>query len=140
MSNEYLPKRLLYVKQLVVKHPAGRPKMQFKDSLKMSLKDLEIPLKTWERLASNWVRSQEKSWLLKTIMQLRPHAHEPKENPELQATCGHTKLVNHRCGHHRQSMSKQHLSDVIFIGTDLVSKKRMLQSLPGNSIVNFMCG
>ena len=29
------------------------------------------------------VRSQEEPWLLKTIVQLRPHANEPKENPEL---------------------------------------------------------
>ena len=56
MSNEHLPKRLLYGKLLVGKCSVGRPKMHFKDSLKMSLKDLKIPVKTWERLASNWVR------------------------------------------------------------------------------------
>ena len=32
--------------------------MHFKDSLKMSLKDLEIPVEAWERLASDWVRWQ----------------------------------------------------------------------------------
>ena len=37
----------LYGKLLVGKCPVGRPKMHFKDSLKMSLKDLEIPVKTW---------------------------------------------------------------------------------------------
>ena len=57
-SNECLQKRLLYGKLLVGKCPVGRPKMHFKDSLKMSLKDLEIPVETWERLASNWVRWQ----------------------------------------------------------------------------------
>ena len=45
MSNEHLPKRLLYGELLVGKCPVGRPKMHFKDSLKMSLKDLEIPVK-----------------------------------------------------------------------------------------------
>ena len=56
MSNEHLPKRLLYGELLVGKCPVGRPKMHFKDSLKMSLKDLEIPVKTGERLASDQVR------------------------------------------------------------------------------------
>ena len=56
MSDEHLPKRLLYGELLVGKCPVGRPKMHFKDSLKMSLKDLEIPVKTWERLASDQVR------------------------------------------------------------------------------------
>ena len=56
MSDESLPKRLLYGKLLVGKCPVGRPKLWFKDSLKMSLKDLEISVKTWESLASDWVR------------------------------------------------------------------------------------
>ena len=56
MSSEHLPKRLPYGELLVGKCPVGRPKMHFKDSLKMSMKDLEIPIKTWERLASNQVR------------------------------------------------------------------------------------
>ena len=45
MSDECLPKRLLYGKLFVGKCQVGRPKLQFKDSLKMSLKDLEIPVK-----------------------------------------------------------------------------------------------
>ena len=53
MSDEHLQKRLLYGELLVGKCPVGRPKMHFKDRLKMSLKDLEIPVETWERLASN---------------------------------------------------------------------------------------
>ena len=53
MSDECLPKRLLYGELLVGKCPVGRPKMQFKDSLKMSLKDLEIPVEAWESLASD---------------------------------------------------------------------------------------
>ena len=81
ISKKHLPKRLLYSKLLLGKCPVGRPKMQLKVSLKMSLKDLEIPVKTWERLASDWVRWQGQisgdSWLLKTIVQLRPHANEP---------------------------------------------------------------
>ena len=56
MSDEHLPKRLLYDELLVGKCPVDRPKMHFKDSLKMSLKDLEIPVKTWKRLFSDWVR------------------------------------------------------------------------------------
>ena len=56
ISNEHLPKRLLFGKLLVGKCPVGRPKMHFKDSLNMSLKDMEIPVKTWERLASNQVK------------------------------------------------------------------------------------
>ena len=66
MSDEHLPKRLLYGELLVGKFQVGRPKMQFKDSLKTSQKDLEIPVKTWKRLASDGeVRSQEEPWLLK---------------------------------------------------------------------------
>ena len=53
ISNEHLPKRLLYGKLLIGKLPVGRPKMQFRDSLMMSLNDLEIPVETWESLASN---------------------------------------------------------------------------------------
>ena len=53
MSNEHLPKRLLYGKLLVGKCPVGRSKMQVKDSLKMSLKDLEIPVRTWESVTSD---------------------------------------------------------------------------------------
>ena len=56
ISSGHLLKRSLYGELLIGKCPVGRPKMQFKDSLKMSLKDLEIPVKTWERLASDWVR------------------------------------------------------------------------------------
>ena len=61
MSDECLPKGLLYGELLVWKYPVGRPKMHFEDSLKMSLKDLEISVKNWERLVSDWVRSQEQS-------------------------------------------------------------------------------
>ena len=53
MSDEHLPKRLLYGELLVGKCPVGRPKMQFKDTLKTSQKDLEIPVKTWKSLASD---------------------------------------------------------------------------------------
>ena len=53
MSDEHLTKRLLYGKLLVGKCLLGRPKMHFKDSLKTSLNDLEIPVETW---ASNQVR------------------------------------------------------------------------------------
>ena len=53
MNDEHLSKRLLYDKLLVGKHPVGRPKMQFKDSLKTSLNDLDILVKTWESLTSN---------------------------------------------------------------------------------------
>ena len=65
------------------------------------------------------VRSQEKSWLLKTIMQLRLHANEPKGNPEPQATCIHTKPVNQRCGHHHWSMDEQHVYISTNIHTDI---------------------
>ena len=56
MSNECLPKRLLYGELFVGKCPVGRPMMHFRDSLKMSLKDLEIPVETWKRLACDQVR------------------------------------------------------------------------------------
>ena len=59
MNDEHLPKRLLYGELITGKCPVGRPKVQFKDSMKMSLKDLEIPVKTWERLATDQVRWQE---------------------------------------------------------------------------------
>ena len=56
MSNEHLPNRLLLWQTACRETPVGRPKMWFKDSLKMSLKDLEIPVETLEGLASNQVR------------------------------------------------------------------------------------
>ena len=111
MSDECLPKRLLYGELLVAKCPVGRPKMHFKDSLKMSLRTWKFLSKLGKDLlpigSDGEVRSQEESLLLKIVMQLRLHTNELKEYPELQATCRHTKPVNHRCGHHHWSMDKQ---------------------------------
>ena len=111
MSDECLPKRLLYGKLLVGKCPVGRSKMWFKDSLKMSLKDLDIPVKTWERLASNqvrwWGQISRGVMAAENCCAVEATCKWAKRNPEPQATCRHTKPVNHRCGHHHWSMDEQ---------------------------------
>ncbi len=52
MSDERLPKQLLYGQLSEGKRHRGRPKKRFKDSLKDSLRSLGIPHDTWETLAT----------------------------------------------------------------------------------------
>ena len=109
------PKEVALCKLLVGKFPVGRPKMCSKIAWRCHWRTWKFLSKLGKDLlpirSDGEVRSQEESWLLKIIMLLRPHANEPKENPELQVKFRHTKPVNCRCGHHHWSMDEQHLLD-----------------------------
>lgn len=57
MDDSRLPKRLLYGELSSGKRSLGRPKLRFKDTLKASLKQCDIPHATWEKTAegrSGW--------------------------------------------------------------------------------------
>ena len=51
MQDSRLPKKLLYGELSSGRRSSGRPKLRFKDTLKLSLKQCDIPHSTWERAA-----------------------------------------------------------------------------------------
>lgn len=53
MDDSRLPKRLLYGELSTGKRSLGRPKMRYKDTLKVALKHCLIPNSSWERCAEN---------------------------------------------------------------------------------------
>ena len=53
MSNERTPKRLMYGQILDGARDVGRPLLRFKDKLKYNIKSANIPLSTFEALATN---------------------------------------------------------------------------------------
>ena len=53
MSDEHLPKKILYGEQQVGKHSHGGQKKRYKDTLKASLKDFNIPTESWEQIAQD---------------------------------------------------------------------------------------
>ena len=53
MPDERLPKKILYGELQVGKRSHGDQKKQFKDTLKASLKDFNIPTESWEQIAQD---------------------------------------------------------------------------------------
>ena len=56
MPDERLPKKILYGELLVGKHSHGSQKKRYKDTLKASLKDFNIPTESWEQIAQDRTR------------------------------------------------------------------------------------
>ena len=53
MPDERLPKKILYGELQVGKRSHGGQKKRYKDSLKASLKDFNIPTESWEQIAQD---------------------------------------------------------------------------------------
>ena len=53
MPDERLPKKILYGELQVVKRSHGGQKKRYKDTLKASLKDFNIPTESWEQTAQD---------------------------------------------------------------------------------------
>ena len=53
INDQRIPKLLLYGELAEGKRQVGWPKLRFKDNLKATLKSLDIPVQTWEDLASD---------------------------------------------------------------------------------------
>ena len=53
MPNERLPKKVLYGELQEGKRSQGSQKKRYKDTLKASLKDLNIPTESWEQAAQD---------------------------------------------------------------------------------------
>ena len=56
MPDERLPKKILYGELQVGKRSHGGQKMRYKDTLKASLKDFNIPTETWEQIAQDRIK------------------------------------------------------------------------------------
>ena len=53
MPDECLPKKILYGELQVSKRSHGGQKKRYKDTLKASLKDFNIPIESWEQIAQD---------------------------------------------------------------------------------------
>ena len=53
MPDEQLPKKILYGELQVGKHSHGGQKKRYKDTLKASLKDFNIPTESWKQIAQD---------------------------------------------------------------------------------------
>ena len=53
MPDERLPKKILYGELQVGKRSHGGQKKRYKDTLKASLKDFNIPNESWEKIAQD---------------------------------------------------------------------------------------
>ena len=53
LPDERLPKKILYGELQVGKRSHGGQKKRYKDTLKASLKDFNIPTKSWEQVAQD---------------------------------------------------------------------------------------
>ena len=53
MPEERLPKKILYGELEMGKRSHGRQKKRYKDTLKASLKDFNIPTESWEQIAQD---------------------------------------------------------------------------------------
>ena len=53
MPDEHLPKKILYGELQVGKPSHGGQKKRYKDTLKTSLKDFNIPTESWEQIAQD---------------------------------------------------------------------------------------
>ena len=51
ISDERLPKKMLYGELQIGKRPYGGQRKRYKDTLKASLKDFNIPTESWEQIA-----------------------------------------------------------------------------------------
>ena len=51
MPDECLPKKILYGELQIGKHSHGGQKKRYKDTLKASLKEFNIPTESWEQIA-----------------------------------------------------------------------------------------
>ena len=56
MPDERLPKKILYGELQVEKRSHGGQKMRYKDTLKASLKDFNIPTESWEQIAQDRIK------------------------------------------------------------------------------------
>ena len=67
LSNNRLPKLILYSQLAEGTRGIGRPKLRYKDTIKRNLKDKDIPLGSWQKLSTNradWrrkIRARDKS-------------------------------------------------------------------------------
>ena len=53
MPDERLPKKILYAELQVGKRSRGSQKKRYKDTLKASFKDFNIPTESWEQIAQD---------------------------------------------------------------------------------------
>ena len=56
MPDERLPKKILYGELQVGKRSHGGQKKQYKDTLKATFKDFNIPTESWEQIAQDWTK------------------------------------------------------------------------------------
>ena len=67
MPDERLPKKILYGELQVGKRSHGGQKKRYKDTLKASLKDFNIPTESWEQIAQDRTKWRAKAAILKNL-------------------------------------------------------------------------
>ena len=67
MSDERIPKALLYSELLVDKRSVGRPRLRYKDVCKRDLKSLNVDIDEWEKLTDD--RNKWRSLISKRLQE-----------------------------------------------------------------------
>ena len=103
MPDERLPKKILYGELQVGKRSHGGQKKRYKDTLKASLKDFNIPTESWEQIAQD--RTKWRSFIKRGAGEYE--AKKKKKKKKSAKPCRNVHNGKPELRHHQQSFLPQ---------------------------------